>query len=230
MSQRTNEFGQPIGPAVPDWKPARYPDLSTLEGRFCRLERLTADHADTLWPALKDAEDSLYTYLPFGPFAGRAAFETTLRALIDRDGLEYYAIVDGEGAAGIASYMRIDTANGVIEVGGICYSPRLQRTAVASEAMYLMLRHAFETMGYRRYEWKCDALNAPSRAAALRLGFQYEGLFRQAIVYKGRSRDTTWFAITDGDWARVKSAHEAWLEPENFDDQGRQKSALAARA
>ena len=230
MSERVNEFGQPIGPALPDWRPARYPELVTLEGRFCRLERLTTDHADALWVALKDAEASLYTYLPFGPFADRAAFDATLQALIARNGLEYYAIVDGDGAAGIASYMRIDTANGTIEVGGICYSPRLQRTAVASEAMYLMLRHAFEDLGYRRYEWKCDSLNAPSRAAALRLGFQYEGLFRQAIVYKGRSRDTTWFAITDGDWPRVMGAFDAWLAPDNFDADGRQKAALQARA
>lgn len=225
-----NEFGQPVGPALPDWRPARRPDAVTLTGRWCRLERLTPGrHADDLWQALETAAPSLFTYLGFGPFADRASFDATLAALASRPEYAYYAVVDTRDgrAAGKAAYARIDPANGCIEVGGICYAPRLQRTAAATEAMYLMARHVFEDLGYRRYEWKCDSLNAPSRAAAARLGFRYEGLFRQAIVYKGRSRDTAWFSIIDKDWSRLKPAFEAWLAPNNFDAEGRQKTALS---
>ena len=229
MEPRRNEFGQPIGPALPDWQPARRPALVTLTGTWCRLEKLGAGHGDGLWAALQDAEASLYAYLGIGPFADRAAFDATLEKLTGDPAYAYYCIVDrrGDAPAGIASYMRIDPANGVVEVGGICYAPRLQRTAAATEAMFLMMRHAFEDLGYRRYEWKCDSLNAPSRAAAARLGFQYEGLFRQAIVTRGRSRDTAWFSIIDSEWPALKQAYLAWLAPDNFDADGRQKSALS---
>jgi len=130
-------------------------------------------------------------------------------------------------AVGVATFMRIDRASGVIEVGNINYSPLLQRTPAATEAMFLMMRRVFEELGYRRYEWKCDSLNAPSRAAALRLGFQFEGIFRQAVVYKGRNRDTAWFSIIDSEWPSLKRAYEQWLGPENFDAEGRQKRKLA---
>jgi RimJ/RimL family protein N-acetyltransferase len=123
--------------------------------------------------------------------------------------------------------MRIDPANGVIEVGNIKYSSALQRTPLATEAMFLLMRYVFDNLGYRRYEWKCDALNAPSRSAALRLGFTYEGIFRQAVIYKGRNRDTAWFSITDQEWPAIKGAYEAWLAPSNFDAGGKQKTRLA---
>jgi RimJ/RimL family protein N-acetyltransferase len=229
MAPRRNEFGQPIGPALPDWRPARRPELLTLAGQWCRLEKLDAAHADDLWAALAPDDGSLFTYLGFGPFHTRADFDATLRSLASRPEYAYYAVIDRRDgrAAGKAAYARIDPANGSIEVGGICYAPRLQRTAAATEAMVLMMRHAFEDLGYRRYEWKCDALNAPSRAAAARLGFQYEGLFRQAIVYKGRSRDTAWYSIIDTEWPVLKPAYAAWLAPANFDTNGRQKTALS---
>jgi RimJ/RimL family protein N-acetyltransferase len=141
----------------------------------------------------------------------------------------FHSIVDAKTgkAVGVATFMRIDRANGVIEVGNINYSPLLQRTPAATEAMFLMMARVFDELKYRRYEWKCDSLNAPSRAAALRLGFQYEGLFRQAVIYKGRNRDTTWFSIVDGEWPRLKRAYEQWLAPENFDGEGRQKRGLS---
>jgi RimJ/RimL family protein N-acetyltransferase len=173
--------------------------------------------------------DALWTYLPFGPFAN---FDEFLPLLVQFEAAKdphFYTILAGHGAPlGIASLMRIKPKEGSIEVGGIAYSPALQRTPAATEAMSLLMAYAFEDLGYRRYEWKCDALNAPSRRAAERLGFSFEGVFRQALVYKGRNRDTAWFSITDGEWPRLKAAQEAWLKPENFDDEGRQKSKLGS--
>ena len=178
---------------------------------------------------LVDKEGRNWTYLPHGPYA---RFEDYLgyleRAAASDDPLIHCVIERSNGrAAGVASYMRIDAAAGVIEVGGINYSPLLQRTPAATEAMYLMMRRVFDELGYRRYEWKCDALNAPSRAAALRLGFQYEGMFRQATVYKGRNRDTCWFSILDREWPALKEAFERWLDPGNFDAAGRQHQSLS---
>jgi RimJ/RimL family protein N-acetyltransferase len=206
-----------------------------MPGRYCRLEPLERDHARDLWEAYAiDAEHRNWTYLPHGPYATFEEFaEWVDRARATADPL-FFAVLPLGGAgqqqhtaraAGVAAYLRIAPEAGSIEVGHINLSPLLQRTAAATEAMYLMMRHAFE-QGYRRYEWKCDALNAPSRIAAERLGLKYEGIFRQATVYKGRNRDTAWYAAIDGEWPALRSAFERWLSPDNFDVSGQQRSKL----
>jgi RimJ/RimL family protein N-acetyltransferase len=204
-----------------------------MAGRFGRLEPLDMNrHAASLYSELTvDFEGRTWTYLPYGPFQEFGSFQDWLTSYcLGRDPL-FYTIVDAAGAKplGLASYLRINPAEGVIEVGHLIFSPRLQRTALATEAMYLMMKRAF-AMGYRRYEWKCDSLNAKSRAAAARLGFQFEGLFRQDRVYKGRSRDTAWFSIIDGEWPDREANFVRWLAPDNFDEAGRQKQSLGRRA
>jgi len=225
-----NELGQPVGLPVGAWTPPPRPSATLLEGRYCRLERLDADrHAAALHAANAAArDDASWTYMNFGPFADAAAHAAWVRDAAARSDPWFYAIVDQRSgaASGVASYMRIAPEAGCIEVGSIHYSPALTRTRAATEAMYLMMAHAFE-LGYRRYEWKCDALNAPSRRAATRLGFAYEGIFRQALVYKGRNRDTAWFAITDGDWPAIRTGLLAWLDPGNFDAAGQQRKSLS---
>lgn len=172
--------------------------------------------------------DGRWTYLPYGPFDSRDSFQRWVADAAASSDPLFHAITDPTGAAiGVAAYMRIDRANGVIEAGHLNFSPALQRTQAATEAMYLMLRRAFDELGYRRFEWKCDRFNAPSRRAAARLGFSYEGLFRQAIVYKKRSRDTTWFSIIDAEWPERRAAFEAWLSPDNFDAAGVQRRSLS---
>jgi RimJ/RimL family protein N-acetyltransferase len=202
-----------------------------LEGRWCRLEPLDPErHGRELFEANSlDTEGRNWTYLFVGPFADFESYRAWLEEVAKRDDPLFHTIIDGqtEKAVGVATFMRIDRANGVIEVGNINYSPLLQRTPAATEAMFLMMRRVFDELGYRRYEWKCDALNAPSRAAALRLGFQFEGIFRQAVVYKGRNRDTAWFSIIDSEWPALKRAYEQWLAPGNFDAEGRQRRKLA---
>lgn len=202
-----------------------------MVGRFCRLEPLDpARHAADLFAANSlDAEGRNWTYLFQEPFREFDPYRAWLEQLAKADDPLFHAIIDATTAkaVGVATFMRIDRAMGVIEVGNINYSPLLQRTPAATEAMFLMMVRVFDELGYRRYEWKCDSLNAPSRAAALRLGFQYEGLFRQALVYKGRNRDTTWFSIIDTEWPRLRRAYERWLAPENFDAEGRQRQSLA---
>jgi RimJ/RimL family protein N-acetyltransferase len=175
-----------------------------------------------------DADGRNWTYLFVGPFPDFAEYRAWVESQCKSSDPLFYAVVDSAlgRATGVASYLRIAPAAGSIEVGHINFSPLLQRTRAATEAMYLMMRHAFE-LGYRRYEWKCDSLNAPSRAAALRLGLSYEGIFRQAIVVKGRSRDTAWFAAIDQEWPELKNAFERWLDPENFDNEGRQRVSLS---
>jgi RimJ/RimL family protein N-acetyltransferase len=165
----------------------------------------------------------------YGPFATPSVYRAWVVAQAGREDPRFYAIIDRASgkAGGVASYMRIDPANGCIEVGGIKLTPLVSRKPAMTEAMYLMMKNAFD-LGYRRYEWKCDSLNAPSRAAARRYGFSYEGIFRQAIVYKGRNRDTAWFSITDREWPAIRAAHERWLAPENFDAEGRQKVSLSS--
>ena len=202
-----------------------------MEGRFCRLVPLDpAKHARELFEANSlDKEGRNWTYLFVGPFADFESYSGWLEKVAKSDDPLFHTIIDKETgkAVGVATFMRIDRASGVIEVGNINYSPLLQRKPAATEAMFLMMRRAFDELGYRRYEWKCDSLNAPSRAAALRLGFQYEGLFRQAVVYKGRNRDTTWFSMIDREWPALRSAYETWLAPDNFDAAGRQKRKLS---
>lgn len=232
MTTRINDLGQDIGPAVADWTPCERPPRTPMEGRTVRLEPLDpATHADALWDAFSwDQTGRMWTYLPVGPYTDRAAFDTALAANARSEDPLFFAVIDlATGKAiGFCTYLRIDPANGVIEVGFITFSPLLQRTTGSTEAMYLMMARVFDELGYRRYEWKCDTLNAPSKAAAERLGFTYEGLFRQAVMYKGRNRDTAWFSILDGEWPAIKSAFQTWLDPANFDEKGRQKRSLAA--
>lgn len=232
MSPRTNSLGQPIGAPLPDWKGCPRPPRTSIEGRFCRIEPVdVARHGGDLYEAFAlDTEGGNWTYLGYERTETKPPFLAWMEKACLGDDPLFYAIVEKATgkAVGLASLMRIDPANGVIEVGNIHYSRLLQQKPAATEAMFLLMRRVFEELGYRRYEWKCDSLNAPSRAAAARLGFSYDGLFPQAIVYKGRNRDTTWFSILDGEWPARRDAYEAWLAPENFDAEGRQKRSLSA--
>ncbi len=200
----------------------------SLRGRYVSLEPLDASrHGTDLWEAVL-GHDGLWTWLAAVPSPTSSALTRQLASWREAEKALLLAIIpaDTARAAGWASYMRIKPAHGVIEVGNILYSPALQHTRAATEAMYLMARHAFEDLGYRRYEWKCNALNEPSRRAAQRLGFTYEGIFRQHMVVKGQNRDTAWFSMLDHEWPARKRAFEAWLEPENFDAAGRQRRSL----
>ena len=221
---------QPIGFSIGDWTPPVRPPGEPMIGRYCRLERLDADRdGQSLFDAYAlDSEDRNWTYLAQGPFENYAEFYIWLSDMAKLDDPFFFAIIDGESqtSVGIASYLRITPPAGSIEVGYIHYSPLLQRTPAATEAMYLMMEQAF-TLGYRRYEWKCDALNAPSRIAAQRLGLSYEGVFRQATVYKQRNRDTAWYATIDREWPDLKQAFEQWLDPNNFDNDRNQKTRLS---
>lgn len=232
MTERRNEFGQPVGDPMTGWTARAQPPQAAMAGRYCRVERISAArHAADLFAAYSAAPDaSLWTYLSAGPFADAAQYEAYLRGEETKLDPLHHAIIDGATgqAVGTAALMRIDPANGVIEVGSIAYSPRLQRSRAGTEAIFLLMRRVFDELGYRRFEWKCDSRNAPSRRAAERYGFQYEGTFRQAIVYKGRSRDTAWYSIIDSDWPTLRRAFEQWLAPENFDADGRQRRSLAA--
>ena len=232
MSEHMNDLGQPIGFPVPGWTARPRPPREVMEGRYVQLEPVSVEaHAADLFEAFSaDGQGRIWTYLPYGPLASVEETAAWMRKTCLGEDPLFHAIVDKTSgrAAGVASYLRIEPAVGVIEVGHINYSPALQRTRGATEAMYLMMARVFDELGYRRYEWKCDALNAPSRAAAERLGFSYEGLFRQATMYKGRNRDTAWYSIIDTEWPRIKAAFEAWLDPANFEADGRQKQALRA--
>lgn len=207
---------------------ARMPDAAPLPGTHVTLERLdVARHAGDLFAAQAAGDPKLWDYLPYGPFASREAFDEHLRAQALADDPWFYAVVVDGRAAGVVSYLRGDAANGVIEIGHIWFGAALQRTPAATEVVYLLARHAFDGLGVRRLEWKCDAANARSQAAARRFGFTYEGTFRQHMVVKGRNRDTAWFSITDGEWPGVRAAFEAWLAPENFGGDGAQLRGLA---
>ena len=227
----TNEHGQPIGEPVPGWTARPRPPRLGMAGRWCELVPLDpARHAEALHAAFAaDRSGRMWTYMPYGPFAAPADYRRWAEAVAPSEDPLFHVVLDRRSglAAGVAAYLRIEPAVGVIEVGHIALAPALQRTAAATEAMYLLLRRAFDELGYRRYEWKCDALNAPSRAAALRLGLSFEGIFRQATLYKGRNRDTAWFALIDRDWPERRAALEAWLDPANFDIEGRQVRPLA---
>jgi len=220
----------PLGFPVPNWTPPPRPPREPMIGRTCRVEPLDADqHADDLFAVdTLDRDGVSWTYLPYGPFKTIKEYERWIATVVAQDDPFFHAIVDlpTQTTVGVASYLRIDPTSGSIEVGHIHYSPKLQRTIAATEAMYLMMKRAFE-LGYRRYEWKCDALNAASRAAAQRLGFSYEGIFRQARVSKGRNRDTAWYACIDREWPALDRAFSAWLDPSNFDANGRQRTRLS---
>jgi len=226
-----SEVAGPIGPRV-DGPPARRPSRTTLPGRTVTLTPLDSQaHGKALYEGIQgEAGEWLWQYLFEGPFADRAAFDLHLRRIAASEDPLFLAILDNAtgSAVGYASYRRIEPVHRVIEVGSILYTPRLQQTTLATEAMYLMARHVFEDLGYRRYEWKCNALNAPSRRAALRFGFTFEGVFRQHMIVKGRNRDTAWFSMLNSEWPARKANFERWLDPSNFGADGRQKVALSA--
>jgi len=232
VTQRTNALGQPIGIDIPDWKPCPAPPRKAMTGTWCRLEPIDPDrHAPELFAAnAENADGGMWTYMNHGPFDSLADYRAWMDTACMGDDPLFHTIIDARDgkAKGLAAYMRINPADGVIEVGSIALSPALQRTQVATEAMYLMMRRAFDELGYRRYEWKCDDLNVPSRRAAARYGFLYEGTFVQATMYKGRNRDTAWHAITDKRWPGIRAAMEAWLDGSNFDAEGTQRRSLAA--
>lgn len=230
MVERKNEFGQPIGDTVDGWLSAQRPIRKTLAGTFCRLEPLSVDaHLYDLFNAYsEDSDGKLWTYMAVGPFRLIDDMRLWMVDVCAADDPLFFAIVDIHTGktTGVAALMRIKPEVGVIEVGSITYSPGLQRTPAATEAMFLLMREVFEVLGYRRYEWKCDSLNHPSKNAAQRLGFTFEGLFRQALVYKGRNRDTAWYSILDSEWPRLKAAYLEWLNPANFDREGVQHQRL----
>lgn len=222
---RTNEFGQPIGEDLGAWVSPPFPPAETITGRLARLEPLQESHAAGLQCAFADASDSLWTYLFLEPLRTTDQWERWIAAATSTpDWQPYAAVVDGS-PVGFLTYMRIDVGNGVIEIGSIGFSPSVQRTTAATDVLFSMIDRAFE-LGYRRCEWKCDALNEPSRRAAARLGFRYEGTFRQATHYKGRSRDTAWYAIVDREWPELRRAFVDFLSPTNFDDDGIQRRSL----
>jgi len=220
--------GQPVGLPV-DPTPAPWPGPVTRKGRYGHIEKLTPDHAADLWGVF-EGHDEIWTYIATaGPFANFAEFAAFIEMRAAAKDPYAYAIVDTTGrAVGYFTLLRIEPQMRVIEVGHVMYSPSLQRTPLGSEAQYLLACYVFETLGYRRYEWKCDSLNAKSRRAALRYGFVYEGTFRQHIIAKGRNRDNAWFSMLDSEWPTRKANFERWLRPDNFDSEGRQKLSLAA--
>ena len=230
MNDHRNQLGQPVGFPLAGWKAPPRPPRTAMTGRYCRLEPLDlARHAEALHRAnTLDPSGRNFTYLFAGPFDTFEAYRQWMQSTCLGNDPLFHAIIDGQSgqAAGIASFMRIDPGNGVIEVGNINYSPLLQRKRAATECMYLMMKRVFE-LGYRRYEWKCDALNAASRAAAQRLGFSFEGAFRQAVVYKGRNRDTAWYSVIDQEWPALEQAYLRWLDPANFDARGNQRLRLS---
>lgn len=220
--------------SLANWKPPAPPSPVTCNGRYVTLEPLNTSHLEALWRAI-EGQEQLWTWLAAGPYASPEQMFESLESWREAEEAVLFAIIPVEneptappplGASGWASLMRIVPQHGVIEVGNVLFSPTLQRSRAATEAMYLMAHHVFETLGYRRYEWKCNALNAASRRAAERLGFTYEGIFRQHMVVRGRNRDTAWFSMLDHEWPDRKRAFEAWLDPANFDPEGRQRQSL----
>lgn len=227
MSTLINEFGQPIGATITGWTPPPRPARATMRGAYCTVEPFDIDlHLPDLFDALSAIEQD-WTYLPYGPFTDVEAFRDWAQATCLGDDPLFYTVRDNESgqAGGVASYLRIAPASGTIEVGHIHLGPALKRNRAATEAMHLMMEYAF-SLGYRRYEWKCHALNEASRNAALRLGFVFEGTWRQATVNKGRNRDTSWYSIIDADWPLLHERFTRWLDPGNFDDSGRQRRRL----
>ena len=227
----TQEFDYPTGQIIDPKPPGTLPDLRPLPGRWARLDALNAEkHGPQLWANIngKDMNGKLWTYLGYGPFADQATFMEWLKARQAQKDAWFYGFVKRETgeALGMGSFMRADGANGVIEIGNIWMSTALQKTRESTEIIFLMMRHAFDDLGMRRLEWKCDSLNAPSRRAAARFGFQFEGIFMQHMIIKGRNRDTAWFAMLDKDWPKIRQGFEAWLADSNFDPTGHEKAKL----
>ncbi len=226
LMNTTNEHGQPVGPPLGEWSPPPFPPQVELQGRHVTLEPLDPNtHTSPLFSVFADAPDDLWTYMSIGPFGDETGLRRSLEGMVALDDWLPYAISVRGQPLGFASYLRIQPRDGVIEIGSIVFSPALQRTTAATEAIYLMVENCF-ALGYRRCEWKCDDLNQPSREAAHRLGFIYEGTFRRATHYKGRSRDTAWYAITDLEWPDLRTTFHQWLSPSNFDDSGNQRRSL----
>ena len=225
---------RPVGPVVDPLPVGNVPDTRPLHGRWMRLDHVSATkHAADLYASFddKDRQGHIWTYMGYGPFVSLEEFTEWVQAREAARDPWFYALVrrDTGKAVGMGAFMRNDAANGVIEIGHIWMSPELQQTREATEAIYLMMRHCFDDLGVRRLEWKCDALNAPSRKAADRFGFTFEGVFRQHYIIKGRNRDTAWFAMIDTEWPKAKAAFEAWLREDNFDANGQQKAKLRVR-
>ncbi len=220
-------FGNPIGQAIPGWQGChRLPD-TVMPGRTCTLLPYERTLASGLFEAFSHDGGGMWTYLPYGPFGSAEDLADSIETYQRHRDFQTFVITKDEQALGFASFMRYDCPNGSVEVGGVTFSPGLRRSVMATEAMYLMMKTAFDH-GYRRYEWKCDQLNRPSNLAALRLGFQFEGVFRNAATTKGRRRDTAWYSVIMEDWPAAKARLEAWLEAGNFDEDGRQKQRLSA--
>ncbi len=225
MMQEKNEFNQLVGFSVPNWNKVSEPPRIILQGRFCRVEPINPNlHAEALFNnlAFENLGDS-WTYLPYGPFKSCEAFSEWIQQTDAIPDNQLYVIFNAENIlVGVAGFLRINPDHGSIEIGHLHFSKLLQRTPAATEAMYLMMRHIFDDLGYRRYEWKCHTYNEPSKKAAVRLGFKFEGVFRQHLVIKNRNRDTAWFSIIDSEWPELKKKFERWLDPANFDANGRQ--------
>ncbi len=220
----------PLGFPVPRWTARQAPPRTAMEGIYCWVEPLAADrHAEALFASYAGAPEN-WTYLAQEPPSDLSAYRSWIEMVAAGSDPLFHAVVEKESgrAVGVAALMRIDIANGVIEVGNINYAPALKRSRAGTEAIFLLARRVFDELGYRRFEWKCDSLNGPSRRAAQRYGFTFEGIFRQAVVYKGRNRDTAWFSIIDREWPRLKERYTRWLDPANFDADGRQRMSLGA--
>ncbi len=227
LGVQIDAFGNPVGKDIPDWQGCeRLPDRA-LAGRFCRLAPYAPEHAPALFDAFARDDGGMWSYLTYGPFPSAAHITPALEKLGATVGFHPFVILVDDVPAGFAGFMRYDLASGCVEVGGVTFSPALRRTAAATEAMYLMMKHAFDH-GYRRYEWKCNQLNRPSNLAALRLGFQFEGVFRNAQISGGKRRDTAWYSVIAEDWPAVRARLEAWLDPANFDADGVQRQSLRA--
>lgn len=230
MTQNCNQDGQPIGEPLANWSPRPLPGDVMLQGAFCRLEPLDAErHAGDLYAAYSSAPDGRdWTYMFAGPFKNADEYQSYAEDAARSTDPRHYAVIDAVlgKAVGTLSLMRIDPGNGAIEVGNVAFSPLLKQKPASTEAQFLLMQYVFDKLQYRRYEWKCDSLNAPSRRAADRLGFSFEGVFRQAVVYKGRSRDTAWFSIIDKEWPPLKAAFLAWLSADNFGSDGKQVRTL----
>lgn len=230
----TNEFGLPVGDVVPGWERSPAPSPVELQGRYVRVVPLESSwYADLYATCCGPDDGGLWTYRPVDRPTSLAELWMHLAGVVDSPVDLTFALIPTEGelagkAAGIASYLRIEPVHGQVEVAGILLARGLQRTRAATEAIHLLMRYALDDLGYRRFEWKCDSLNAPSRLAAARLGFTYEGRFRNHMVTKGRNRDTDWFSVISDEWPVVRAAHEEWLDPGNFDSEGRQRVSLSA--
>lgn len=233
-----NEFGQEVGPIVPNWTPCERLPETPMVGRYCTLYAFDAlKHAEPLFRCFSEDDGRMWTYMSRGPFTSADKISEWIKDLASSSGIQTFVICKKsanlatgeilEEPLGSAGYMRHNLGFGVVEVGWVAFSPRLRRSAVATEAMYLMMKRVFEA-GFRRYEWKCHNMNAASKAAALRFGFQFEGIFRQDVIVRGRSRDTAWFSILHQEFPLVEKSFEAWLSPDNFDDDGKQKRSLSS--